>query len=579
MSNQIKDSEPSKNSEPSKDKLKELMAKIYQELDEDSLEQLDSKCVSDAYNKLYSHGQIIDGADNYLTFSYTNLTGKFQQKLLMTTMIGYLFRANDEWDVDDDVKVFSVYDYVRANREGRNIIDEYYATFKEINPSLQKSINATKEKMNERIIIRRFLEHMFQFDPDRHVRSAYRPQPRDKERKFINTPAAQLAVSCLKFKDLEFRENMLAHERTLALMNMSASSKMDETAAPNSITPPYNHSLFNDMIDPQCNVQQKIAKEFSQSDKQIYEIANKLIDRYTDIDRINIEYINSSVNIMDDAFTKIANKFKLSTTVLNDIKQEIKQSYENRLGLLQIENRRGISVLKDVIGGLHREYGLVDGKALVNAYNIIPPEDTFHRMRYYMEANYDQLLDAVKHLYCDCPALDMAILPHNWHESEDAALEYIKTHRNQAVAEVIPACSGKWNFFAPYEKVRDTTLFLNDKTIVLEEILAQNKRDQKLGADLMEKTIKVKKRKNIREVGKEVEGFKEWRKHNNTLQSMGAVEIDPEEDDCPPDALEIGVFRLNANDGKFTHNKIYTKAEAPTFMEEKKDICPSISNL
>jgi hypothetical protein len=164
----------------------------------------------------------------------------------------------------------------------------------------------------------------------------------------------------------------------------------------------------------------------------------------------------------------------------------------------------------------------------------------------------------------------MAILPHNWHSSEEDAHEFIKTHRNQAVAEMIPACSGQWNFFAPYEKVRDTTVFLNDKTIVLEEILAQNKRDQKMGAELMEKTIKVKKRRNIEEEGKEAEGFKEWRKQNNTLKTMGAVEVDPYEDDCPPDALEINVFKVNAKEGTMSQGKIYTEAEAPTFMEEQK---------
>jgi hypothetical protein len=546
---------------PSSDRLKELMSKVYEELEEESLQQLDSKCVNEAYQKLYSHGQIIEGADNYLTFSYTNLTGKYQQKLLLTSMIGYLFRANDEWEVDDDVKVFATYDYVKGLREGRNIIDEYYKTFNEISPRLQRAIDATKEKMNERIVIRKFLEHLFQFDPDRHVRSAYRPQPRDKERTIIETPAAKLAVSCLKYKDLEFRELMADHERNQNLMNMSVSS---------SSPAPYNVGFFNDLIDPECDIFPKISKEFEKSDKELYDTASKLLERYNDIDRINVEYINSSVHIMNDSFERIQNKFNLDKNTLNEIKKEICESYESRLGLLQTESRKGISVLQDILQTLHRNYGLNDGKVLVNTYNMIPPDDVFHRIRYYMEANYDSLIDAVKNLYCDCPALDMAILPHNWHSSEEEAHEYIKTHRNQAVAEVIPACSGKWNFFAPYEKVRDTTVFLNDKTIVLEEILAQNKRDQKMGAELMEKTIKVKKRKNIQEEGKEAEGFKEWRKQNNTLQSMGAIEVDPYEDDCPPDALEINVFTVNAKEGTMKQGKIYTEAEAPMFMEELK---------
>jgi hypothetical protein len=553
---------------PTQDKLKELMAKIYEELDEDSLQQLDSKCVNDAYQKLYGHGQIIDGADNYLTFSYTNLTGKFQQKLIMTSLIGYLFRANDEWEVDDDVKVFSVYDYVKGQQDGVDIIDQHYKTFKEISPRLQRGIDATKEKMKERIVIRKFLEHMFQFDPDKHVRSAYRPQPRDSNRKIIETPAAKLAVACLKHKDVEFREQMLEHERNVALMNMSASSSGK----------PYTQSFFNDLVDPEVDVLSKVNKEFGAADAQLYKSAERLLERYSDIDRINVEYINSSVNVLNDAFARINSRFCLDSAVLGEIRDEIRTSYESRLGLLQIENRKGTSVLRDIMSTMHREYGLIDNKVLVNTYNMIPPEDVFHRFRYYMEANYDSLLEAVKNLYCDCPALDMAILPHNWHNTEDDAREYIKTHKNQAVAEMIAACSGQWNFFAPYEKVRDTTVFLNDKTIVLEEILAQNKRDQKMGADLMQKSMKVKKKRNIQEEGKEAEGFKEWRKQNNTLQTMGAVEIDPNEDDCPPDALEIDVFTLDAKRGTFKRGKVYTQAEAPTFAEESKKT-PSAEEL
>jgi hypothetical protein len=541
----------------SKESLKDLMTKIYNELEEDSLQQLDSKCINEAYQKLYSHGQIIQGADNYLTFSYTNLTGKYQHKLILTATIGYLFRANDEWEVDDDVKVFSVYDYVKGLREGKDIIDEYYKTFKEISPKLQNEINKTKEKMKERMVIRKFLEYMFQFDPDRHVRSAYRPQPRDKDRKILETPAAKLAVSCLKFKDEEFRELMLENERNLNLMNMSVSTDPQ----------PYNVGFFNDLVDSECDVR---TKQFNKSDKDLYNSVVKLSEKYNDIERINVEYVNSSLKIVDDAFERIQNKFCLEPSVLAEIRQELETSYEARLGLLQTENRKGKSVLQDIITTLQREYGLHDSKLQINTYNMIPPEDVFHRIRYYMEANYDLLVDAVKNLYCDSPLLDMAILPHNWHQNEQEAHDFIKAHRNQAVAEVIPACSGQWNFFAPYEKVRDTTVFLNDKTIVLEEILAQNRRDQKMGADLMEKTIKTKKKKNIKEEGKESDTFKEWRKQNNVLRSMGAIEVDPEEDDCPPDAIEIDVFSVNAKEGTMDKRKLYTQAEAPTFMEEKK---------
>jgi len=397
------------------------------------------------------------------------------------------------------------------------------------------------------------------------VRSAYRPQPRDKNRTIIETPAAKLAIAHLRHKDLEFREVMTEHERNLNLMNMAVHSPTESNPAS------YNVDFFNDLVTADNNITKKISTDFNKSDKELYTVVQKLKQRYVDIDRINVEYLNSSVNIANDIFEKIQEKFCLAPEILDEIGKEIKDSYKGRLGVLREENKKARSVLQNIIASLHQDYGLVDNKLLVNTYNMIPPADIFHRINYYKDANYDKLVDAVKNLYCDQPELDMAIIPHNWHDTEEKASEYVKRHKNQAIAEVITARSGMWNFFAPYEKVRDTTVFLNDKTIVLEEILAQNKRDNQLGTDIMANTIKRKKQKNIREEGPEAEGFKEWRKQNSTLKTMGAIEIDPYEDDCPPDAIEVPVFRINPKEGILEKTKFYSKAEAPTFMQEQKE--------
>lgn len=541
--------------------LKDRLNKLFEKLDDDSIQELNSDCFNDAYQKLYKYGQIIEGADNYLTFSFTNLTGEYQTRLLLTAMIGYQFRANDEWEVPNDIQVFSVYEYTKGLSEGRNIIDEYYKKYKEISPKLQKDIDATKEKMKERIIIRKFLEYLYQFDPDRHVRSAYRPNPRDKERTIIDTPAAKLAISCLKFKDATFRETMVDNERNINLMNMSTSSSENK---------PYNVDFFNNVMDAECDVQTKMRTEFEKTDKELYSTAQKLLKKYKDIDRINVEYLNSSVNVMTNSFEKIKQKFNLSENVLNEIRNEIQQEYDGRLRVLQQDNKKAQSVLNDIVSTIHNDYGLKDNKLLVNTYNMIPPADIFYRINYYKEANYDKLVDAVKNLYCYTPELDMAVIPHNWHSTEDEAHEYVKRYRNQVIAEVVTARSGMWNFFAPYEKVRDTTVFLNDKTIILEEILAETKRSSMLGQDLVSNEMKIKKRQNIREEGAEAEGFKEWRNQHPTFKNMGALQIDPYEDDCPPDAIEIPVYRLNAKEGTLETSKIFTKAEAPSFMAEKE---------
>lgn len=540
--------------------LKQKLEDIFKELDEDTLEEIDSSPITDTYKKLYKYGQIIEGADNYLTFSFTNLSGEYQTRLLLTAMIAYQFRSNDEWDVPDDVHVFSVYDYCQGQREGRDIIDEYYKKYKEISPKMQRDIDATKEKMRDRIAVRKFLEHLYQFDPNRHVRSAYRPNPKDKERQIIDTPAARLGVECLKFKDSAFREAMADNERNGHLMNMSVSCGEK----------PYTTGFFNDLVDGECDIKKKICTDFSKSDEILYKVTKSLLEKYTDIDRINVEYMNSSVHIRKNLFEKIKEKFCLSQDVLSEIDREIEEEYSGRLGIMRENNAKAQTVLRDIITSIHKEYGLKDDKLLVNTYNMIPPVDIFYRINYYKDANYDKLVEAVKNLYCYTPELDMAIIPHNWHNTEEAAHAYVKRYRNQVIAEVVTARSGMWNFFAPYEKVRDTAVFLNDKTIVLEEILAETKRGSMLGQDLVSNQMKVKKRKNIREEGPEAESFKDWRSQHSALKNMGAIQIDPNEDDCPDTALEIDVFRVNVEDGDVKKSTIYTKAEAPKFAENKQ---------
>ncbi len=534
---------------------------MLKELDEDTIQEIDSTQITDTYKKLYKYGQIIEGADNYLTFSYTNLTGEYQTRLITTAIIGYQFQANDEWGVPDNVKVFPVYDYCKGLREGRNIIDEHYNKIKEISPQLQKEIDETKAKMADRIAVRKFLEHLYQFDPNRHVRSAYRPNPKDKERQIIDTPAARLGVECLKFKDIAFREAMVDNERNSHLMNMATSCGEH----------PYTVGFFNDLVDGECDIKKKVCTDFSKSDEMLYKVSQTLLDKYTNIDRINVEYINSSVNIMHNVFDKIKEKFCLSKEVLDEIEQDIKAEYNARLGILRESNGKARTILQDIISTIHTDYGLKDDKLLVNTYNMIPPVDIFHRFNYYKEANYDKIVEAVKNLYCYTPEIDMAIIPHNWHSTEEAAHEYVKRYRNQVIAEVITARSGMWNFFAPYEKVRDTAVFLNDKTIVLEEMLAETKRNSMLGQDLVSNQMKIKKRKNIQEEGPEAESFKDWRSQHPALKNMGAIQIDPNEDDCPDDALEIDVFRVDAGEGTMKKSTIYTKAEAPTLATDNKN--------
>jgi hypothetical protein len=412
---------------------------ILDELDIEKLSQLSDEKVLEMRKKLNPYGRIIEGSDKFLTFSYTDLREKYQQRLITTAMIGFLNRMNAEWEVPDGIPVVHPYDYVKD----KSLLAEP-STFTDI--ACQKDAEKNIKLMEKRIIVQEFLESLFQFDPDEHVRSAHRPQPKDKERKSIKTPAAKLAVQHLMKTDSDFKETM---DKAHALNNLKEKNGVAESS-------------------------------------------DGLIDIPIDINPNGVERFTTE---------------------------------------------------------------------------MIPPVDTFGRFNRYFEVNYDKLREVTNDLYCEKPDLDRAICPHAWHDTRDDADKYINKHKDEMVAEVTVAHSGKWNFFAPFEKVRSSARYFNSQTIVLEEMLKQIEQDSKLGQDLMKKRVAKKKKKNVDETGPDDPGFAKWKAQNSTLKDMGAWTQKNENsmapDDCPDDSVAVDVFSFSKGGSSVTKSTFFTEAEAP----------------
>lgn len=184
------------------------LTKLLDELDDDSLAKMTDEEVLELRKQLNPYGRTIEGSDKILTYSYTDLQFEYTKKLVTTTMIGFLNRMCDEWRVPDGIPVIPVYDYVKDPSK----LDEFEKTLQK--PEImRKHLDANKENMQKRVIIKEFLEDMFQYNPDYHVRSAYKPNVKDDERKIIDTPAAHLAIYELKLKNPEFKEDLILYER------------------------------------------------------------------------------------------------------------------------------------------------------------------------------------------------------------------------------------------------------------------------------------------------------------------------------------------------------------------------------
>jgi hypothetical protein len=407
---------------------------LLAELNEDTLAKMSDDEVLNLRKQLNPYGRTIEGSDKILTFSYTDLRAEYQKKLMVTSMIGFLNRMVDEWNVPDGIPVVPVYDYVRDPSkltEFENGLDD--------KTTIQKDIDLNKAWMAKRVVVKEFLEDMFQYNPDQHVRSAYVPQPLDDERKLLNTPAGHLAINHLKRTSPEFQEDFLKYER--------------------------------------------------------FQNAKPAVAQSTD-------------------------EAKVESAVVSQV----------------------------------REY----------TTTMIPPADLYHRYNYYYESNYEELRNVVQDLYVEKPDFETAINPYSWHDNDDDADTFINKHKNEVITTIYKAHSGKWNIFSPFKKVRESMRYFNDKTLVLEGIAKQIENDAKLGKDLMQKRIKIKKKKNIGENGPDDAAFLKWKDQNSTLKDMGAENV-AIEDDCPDDAIEVPVFRISNGGTKIDRSSFYTQAEAPTW--------------
>jgi hypothetical protein len=192
---------------------------ILDELDNENIDDLTEEELMEYRKQLNPYGRTVQGSDQYLTFSHTNLAEKYMEKLQMTAMIGYLNSELDAYLVPQGHKIVPVYDYVKDP----SLIDAYAKDWK-MTDQIKKELDENKAAMEKRIIIKEFLETMFQYNPDVHVRSAYKPQPKDIIRSVIDTPAANLAISQFKKSDLKFREHMLEYDRVQKLIAMNENS-------------------------------------------------------------------------------------------------------------------------------------------------------------------------------------------------------------------------------------------------------------------------------------------------------------------------------------------------------------------
>ncbi len=384
------------------------------------LSNLSDEEVTEWRKKLNPYGRTIEGSGAFTCISITNLSEKYLEKFLMTSLIGFLYRRCDEYELSsgeppcpmDDFDTFML-KYSEAVSAAKKAMVEL-AAFNREHKSAELTIEESAVKLDltraiergtgfkRRLVVRQFLDGLFSFNPDKHVRSAYSDNPGDPER---TQPACVV--------------------------------RDDETEGPRNNT---------------------------------------------------------------------------------------------------------------------------------HAASRIPPADTFHRWKYYTDSNFEEIRSAVNDIYSEKPDMEFAINPLKEFDTKEKADEFVRKHKNELTTEVMTLSNNKWNLCGSFKENRKRINFYNENTIILEEILKQIEKDEKLGAQLMKQRVAREKAKNVAEAGPDSEELKAYKK----LQAYEETKEEKVEesfkisDDCPYNAVQVDVFDMRNGGADVKKSEFFVKAEAPT---------------
>jgi hypothetical protein len=496
------------------DEFKENILDYITEIEQnpDKLDELTDEQIIELHKLKNPYGTTINGDTKYVCLSYTNLREKYIEKLTTTAMIGFLFRACDEYEIDDEELNFEIKeDDFKEEIQNPDSTDEVFVNIKK----------------NELYITTKY-EYIHVYHPEQYNQI---------EEKF----------DCTKLYDMQYKEltqeqrdtyiqnkndYIIQYELTLdeeLLINTSVKDQLDEVLKPTTI------------INKEKLLEFKHSKVKEQSEEEQFIIKrylNRLFKYNADID------VKSSYNSKEASQDKKRKPLKSSDSDNTKSMSEL-ELYESKIPSKDIYYK--FNMYKEVNyetlrNSVYNIYGLLPDLEI--AFNIYEQFDTIEQANNYVEKYKDKVITDIKTV-----TTNKWIFSGPFKENRDRISFY---NENTIILENIMKQmedDAKLGGVLIKDKVKkkkiknvkevgpDHPNFLQYKKEFASQLDAQGLHTND---DEEDKPIHIVEEIEVDEDGNEVD-----------------------EDGCPKNALEIDVFHVNAADGTMKTSKLYTKAHKP----------------
>lgn len=491
-------------SSSTKNKNEELMSLLNDIINQpEVLESKKTEELQEERKKVNPYGTVISGKKSYANISIINNSDLFFRRLHTTGLVGYLFRLLEEYRYEPLAKDLHAV---------AGLSDEEKQKYTE---------EQEQEVENTKKYTRKFLNKVFSYDPDRHVRSSYKENKDDPER-----PTRYEA----------FRQNMLVAQPAelykSALQQASSNSSPNSTSSPNELT----DNLANNLLA---------------THRAATQLRKSLIDFYGLLEEAKTQKVIST------------NTHSEFTGAVVTSLQKVTEVHDN------------LAPVADALSAADTTHALlVDTSA-----------DVFHNFDRYLTNHYEDLIEAVNVLYAEKSDIHYAIQYMASFSTEDEARAHRQRWESSMITPVFTIENCAWTMLGPWAKNRERIDFYNKQTEVLRQMVQQYESDAKIGQELLKKKVTKEKAKNIVVDGPDDPGLEGYKSAVSTLEALGAKEVLSGEErkqladahklkdeaEVPDDALGVNMYYVDPKTGEFNRKMFYTEAEAPKKPEENNN--------
>lgn len=552
----------------------------------DKLDELTDEQLMVFQRHMNPYGKTIDGEDGrYTCLSYTNLREQYLEKLLTTTLVGFVYRACDEFTVSDEDLTTEIndkdFEEVIENPDKKNetfmknINNQQYIKIKQdyIVEELKKS-----ENLSEEDVMKKIDDIMYEAVKKYKLTKTIEKSIEDDIAKKINDIVTE------KIKN--HRVMNIITEKEVEEMKSRMVKEENE----------HNYKKYYTYFKQQ-NMRDKFTTQFSKTESneakvdemvetKIQTFILDVIKKYKLDDETEIE-INKKVKEEVDKLTadtvKVNNKKKVDFThklieeqslyersvIMRFLNTLFKYNPDVHVRDSHITKKKNKS--KKPIKEMNEEE-LLD--------NYTPPVDTFYKLNMYKTMNYEVLRKCVEEIYGAMPDLEIAFNVFDSFNSLEDAEKYVEKNKDKIITDIHTVQNNKWVFAGPFKENRERIKYYNEKTEILEGILKRMEDDAKIGNELLKEKVKYKKVKNVKEYGPDHPSFLKYKKEHGhkgmytpsedeiaeetILVDETGKPIEVDEDGTPKDALEVDVFHVDVGAQEMTKSRFYTKAKAPS---------------